>query len=58
MQKWWTCPKCRGHKMVDEKAACIRCPECGRYFDGKDKEIQVNVSLDDMKPIGIQCDLN
>lgn len=44
--------------MVDEKAACIRCPECGRYFDGKDKEIQVNVSLDDMKPIGIQCDLN
>ena len=58
MKKWWQCPICREHKMVEEDSYCSRCSNCGRFFDGERNEINVNISLYDLAPIDRQCDLN
>lgn len=58
MKKWWQCPICREHKMVEEDSNCTRCSNCGRFFDGERNEINVNISLYDLVPIDRQCDLN
>ncbi|TYQ12839.1 UNVERIFIED_CONTAM: hypothetical protein Cloal_3874 [Acetivibrio alkalicellulosi] len=58
MKKWWECPKCKSYKMVEENCSCVRCPECGVFFDEKSNEISVNVSLYDLNPLDRKCDLN
>ena len=58
MKKWWQCPKCSSHKMAEENSNCIRCSDCGRFFDKEGNEINVNISLYNLTPIDRSCDLN
>ncbi|HEX9058983.1 MAG TPA: hypothetical protein VF941_02255 [Clostridia bacterium] len=58
MKTWWTCPKCKSYKMVDENKSCVRCPGCGRFFDKMNNELDVNRSMYTMVPDGTKCDLN
>lgn len=58
MKKWWQCPKCKEYKTVEEDSNCIRCSNCGRFFDENTNEINVNISLYDLSPIDRHCDLN